>query len=436
MNNFFSLFKSNSSYILLDKIIKLASSLIVISLIARQLDVPLFGELISLLSIAALLVPIASLGLNKVVIKTLADIHDEKLKEIILSNSILMRFIVGFLLSGVSHLYSQNSVFTFYLCCQSFLALQLCEPTLHYQENFKAVCKARAFLTLVFALIKIVVAFVSPTIPTLLYVFALEILCIELAILAIFSTFSDCKLRASIDVQQCRLLLKKSLILMISAAISVIYLKLDVVMLEKMHSAYEAGIYSAASKVSEAWIFIPTVLLARYFPLQIKVHKIGGDLYHSTLQFMMDKTLLFGLSIVALTCLLSEQIIHTLYGARYADSVVILQLHTFASLFIAIRLLVSQWLILHEQYLMSLYSHMAGAFANVLFNYFLIPSYGAVGATISTILAYIIASYLSLFLSSKTAELRWAITLSFCFIFRLRAFLKIEKPWLNYNLKL
>lgn len=431
-----ALSRSNSFFILADKVIKSFSSLVVISLVARELGVSLFGEFNSLLSIAAFLVPIASLGLNKIVIKAMVEAEESRQKDLILSTSIIMRFLVGLILSILAHFYFENFAFTFFLFCQSFLALQLFELALNYEDKFKTICKLRSLLTILFAILKCILVFKYPYISTMLFVFGLEVLSVELMLLIVFLHGSERKFRLLIEPKKLLSLLKKSSLLMLSATFSVVYLKLDVVMLENMHSPYEAGVYSAASKVSEAWLFIPTVLLARYFPTQLKIYNFDKELYKKSLQFMMDKTLLLALMFVVFILIFGEMIIQFLYGDNYLDSVSILQLHCIASVFIALRLLVSQWLIIHDQYLMSLYSHVIGALVNVALNYVLIPSYGGSGAVIATISAYIVASYLSLFVNSATYEIRKVMGLSFAFAFRFKAFLQLQKPWSNSNIKL
>lgn len=431
-----ALSRSNSSYILADKVIKSLSSLIVISLVARELGVSLFGEFNSLLSIAAFLVPIASLGLNKIVVKAMSEAEAPRKKDLILSTSIIMRFLIGLILSLLAHFYFKNFAFTFFLFCQSFLALQLCELALNYEDKFKAICKLRSLLTIIFAIAKCVLVFKYPSISTMLFVFGLEVLTVELMLFIVFLCGSERKFRLQVKPNELVSLLKKSSLLMLSATFSVVYLKLDIVMLENMHSAYEAGVYSAASKVSEAWLFIPTVLLARYFPTQLKIYKFDKELYKKSLQFMMDKTLLLALIFVVFILIFGEMIIQTLYGDKYLDSVQILQLHCIASVFIALRLLVSQWLIIHDQYLMSLYSHVIGALVNVVLNYLLIPTHGGIGAVIATISAYMVASYLSLFVNSATYEIRRVMGLSFAFVFRFKSFLQLEKPWSKINIKL
>ena len=436
MNNIPALFKSNSFYILFDKIVKIISGLVAVSIIARSLGVDNFGEFNSLLAIAALFIPLASLGMNKLIIKEISDINESQSKGELLTTAIFFRFFFGLFLSLLTHFYFNNLAFSFFIFSQAFLAFQLCELSLQYQEQFKLICKFRALITLIFAFLKCLVVLEYPQVSIVLCLFAFETLTVELMILAVFFKKSDFALTFNVNMKQGFRLLRKSFLLMLSAFLSVIYLKMDVVMLEKLHSTYEAGIYSAASRVSEAWIFIPTVMLARYFPVLLKIKLQNSVLFNKTLQFLMDKTLLLGLCVVVTVNLFAELIITVIYGESYVNSILILQLHIVATVFIALRVLVSQWLIIHEQFMLSVCSHLLGAVTNLILNFWLIPSHGALGATVATIFAYLTASYLVLFLSTKSTELMYSISLSLAFVFRLRTFLSLNKPWLSNNIKL
>src|SRR3546814_10286988 len=55
--------------------------------------------------------------------------------------------------------------------------------------------------------------------------------------------------------------LRRSWPILISGITAVIYVRLDVVMLTWWSSPAEAGIYSAAARLSEVWYFVPTLLM-------------------------------------------------------------------------------------------------------------------------------------------------------------------------------
>lgn len=127
MNNILAIFKTNSFYILFDKIVKIGSGLVAVSIIARGLGVDNFGELNSLLAIAALFIPLASLGMNKLIIKEISGIEQSQSKAELLSTAVFFRLFFGLVLSLITYFYFNNLAFSFFIFCQAFLAFQLCE---------------------------------------------------------------------------------------------------------------------------------------------------------------------------------------------------------------------------------------------------------------------------------------------------------------------
>nr|WP_303246169.1 polysaccharide biosynthesis C-terminal domain-containing protein [Pseudoalteromonas sp. McH1-7] len=69
-----------------------------------------------------------------------------------------------------------------------------------------------------------------------------------------------------------------------------------------------------------------------------------------------------------------------------------MQIHIFGCLFIFSRAFMSRWLILSNNHKLSLHSHLVGAIVNIVLNAVLIPQYGGVGAAISSVVAYGMAS--------------------------------------------
>jgi O-antigen/teichoic acid export membrane protein len=61
----------------------------------------------------------------------------------------------------------------------------------------------------------------------------------------------------------------------------------------------------------------------------------------------------------------------------------------------------------------SLVTHGLGALINVILNIILIPLYGALGAAIATVVSYSASSYLTLFISKKTREAAWMMSIAF-----------------------
>ena len=180
----------------------------------------------------------------------------------------------------------------------------------------------------------------------------------------------------------------KSIFILFAMAITVkIYTALDTTMLGFIKGDYEVGIYTAATKINRIIISlvvaIGTVMLPRLS-------------YYSKLE---DKSEFFKLSylgfnillLISIPCaigltLLSDPVINILSGTGYEAAIVpmrimnpiivIIGLSNFIGIQIFMPLNKEKW---------TLCSVMAGALINFTMNTFLIPKYGAVGASIATV---------------------------------------------------
>jgi Na+-driven multidrug efflux pump len=74
--------------------------------------------------------------------------------------------------------------------------------------------------------------------------------------------------------------------------------------------------------------------------------------------------------------------------------------------------LLNRWLTAEDLLRFALVTQLAGAAMNVALNILLIPTYGAVGAAIATVISYATASWLALFLSARTRPMGWMMAKS------------------------
>jgi PST family polysaccharide transporter len=82
-----------------------------------------------------------------------------------------------------------------------------------------------------------------------------------------------------------------------------------------------------------------------------------------------------------------------------------LAIHIWASLFVFMGVGTSSWFIAEGLTQFALRRTLLGAITNILLNFFLIPSYGGVGAAIATVISQAVASFLSHASHPKTRKI-------------------------------
>ena len=180
-------------------------------------------------------------------------------------------------------------------------------------------------------------------------------------------------------------------------------------MLGAIAGTEQAGIYAAASRLSELWYVFPATLAARYYPDMIKAHQQGLTPYYVKLRHYARLFFSAALIIALVMSLTAPWIISLLFGDGFAAAVEVLRIHVWAGCFVFVRYLISQHLLITEQEPLSLLSHGIGALLNVGLNLWLIPSMGIVGAAWATLISYAYASFFFLFFAKSTRKQLWLL---------------------------
>jgi len=91
--------------------------------------------------------------------------------------------------------------------------------------------------------------------------------------------------------------------------------------------------------------------------------------------------------------ILAPLLVEMLFGVNYASSAAILRVHIWAGVAVFLGVASSQYLTAEGQQKMSLYRTLTGLIVNVALNVLLIPTYGAMGAAIATLVSYFVATF-------------------------------------------
>ncbi|KJH79691.1 flippase [Pseudomonas sp. KSR10] len=199
-----------------------------------------------------------------------------------------------------------------------------------------------------------------------------------------------------------RELLSQGWIIYLGSIFAVVYMKIDQVMLKWMVGAEEVGVYAVAAQLSEAWYFLPTAIVASFFPKLIKLHEADPARFNQRFQQLFDLLFILAIAVALLVSLVAGPLISLLFGAEYQNSASILTIHIWAGVFIFMRAAFSRWILIEGALMFSLITQGLGALANVGLNALLIPHYGGEGAAMATLISYAVASYAALLVHSKT----------------------------------
>ena len=209
-------------------------------------------------------------------------------------------------------------------------------------------------------------------------------------------------------------LFKQSWPLLFTSIIYVFYLKIDQVMIKDLLNAGELGHYSAAVKLSSAWYNIPWLITGSIFPALLNALKKNHKLFNERFSLLCQGLYLIALTAVLPITLMADWLIDFLYGGKYNQAGLILQIHIWSSIFVFIGYAGSKWLIAKNLQTIALINMSAGAVVNILLNWLLIPKMGIAGAAYVTLISQALTFLIMPFFFSASRELFYLQISAFC----------------------
>lgn len=416
------LLEARAIIMLMERFFRLGAGAIVTFMVARMLGDEALGVYGVVMVWAAFLTPLSSMGLNNLVQKMASSQTDPQQSRTILQSALWLRLSAGLffallMILGFAVFYPHYfaigpvAISTLFIL-QSFSAMMLCEYDQNYRGHFRAVALSKIVVSMLTLTARVVALIYGAQVDMLLLVVGIEFFLTGALQHYWQRRYAPDEPGLSLRYfswQSSKDLLKRSSWLWLSGVVSVIYLKIDTIMIEQMIGVAATGQYTAVARLSELWYVIPVTLAARYYPDLLKAYNNHWDSYLCILKKRSVQFFLMAFGIAIFMTLGAKWIMWLAYGEKFVPSATVLQIHVWAGCFIFVRALISQHLIITGNEPLSLLSHGVGAILNVLLNLWLIPIYGIEGAAWATLISYAYASFFFLFCSGKTRAHFWQL---------------------------
>lgn len=393
---------ANTSWLFAEKVLRMIVGLFVGIWVARYLGPEQFGLFSYAQSFVALFAAIATLGLDGIVVREL--VKDENRRDELIGTSFwlkLMGAIAVLLLLAIAINFTSNDHYTNVLVfiiasATIFQAFNVVDMYFQAKVLSKYVVYANIISLFISSIVKVVL--ILNDAPLLAFAWATLFDSIVLALGFIYFylknnskfKFQNLKFSKATAVA----LLKDSWPLILSGIVISIYMKIDQVMIQEMMGSEAVGQYAAATRLSEAWYFIPMVVASSLFPAIINAKKQSEELYYARLQKLYDLMVWMAIAIALPMTFLSDWLVNLLYGEQYNQAGSVLMIHIWAGVFLGIAVVKGKWQTSENLTKHHFYGAFVSSIANVVFNYILIPRFGIIGAAYGTILSQFISAYL------------------------------------------
>ncbi len=402
----------NTSWLFADRILRMGAGLFVGVWVARYLGVQQYGIFNYAYAFVSLLAPIANLGLDNVVIRYTANNPSNKDELLGTTFWLLLFAAIGTLVLAVGSisLFRQNeilviSLVSIFATTWIFQAFDTIDLWFRAQVLSKYTVVAKNIAFVIVTLLKIFLIKIQASLVTFAWATLAEFVLGAIGLVIAYRINGYSLQSWRWNSKLAKGLLKESWPLIFSSLAILIYMKIDLIMLGQMVGDKAVGIYSAATRISEVWYFIPMAIASSVCPSIYRAKEINEELYYQRIGQFLRLVVMMALVIALPMTFLSETIITTLFGNGYIEAGKILAIHIWASLFVFMGVATSPWFIAEGLNHLSMYRTIIGAISNILLNLFLIPTYEGFGAAIATVISYALASFFSNATHPKTMKI-------------------------------
>jgi O-antigen/teichoic acid export membrane protein len=397
LKNYFSLFTGE----IVSRLINYGSLILVV----RIVDVAVFGKYSILLAIYGFIGIIVGFGLDTLSIQKMREFE---LKQIILQNikikAILCLIVSPFLYLSLTIFTNgvEISVIFSLMMVGLFSVLFNLDFVFKYQERMKIISQANILVSVSYFICILFFLSYSLSLNLLLVAFTFSQI-VRTAYLALIFLNQEKKVDISESLQKIEL--KEyvlSAIPIVGSSIMIwVYYQSDTLLIKVFKDDIQVGIYSAAYKIIILIGGLQFIYNQSIFPSLAKVLENSREEMKEKFTVYFNKFYLYSCAFFPLLLVFSKPVIENIFGERYLDSVLPFDILLLALFFIFNEATTAPLLLARGKSKEHFKSVALGAILNLLLNLFLIPQWGLLGASISTVIAELMVFLTLIYFSSQ-----------------------------------
>lgn len=396
---------TNTGWLFFDKILRMCGGLLIGVWVARYLKPEQFGLLSYAVAFVSLFSAIASLGLDGIVIRDIVKKPENK--DEILGSAFFLKLCGGFAafiltMAVIMFLRPNDHLMHWLVGITSlgtiFQAVDVIDLWFQSQVRSKYTVYAKNGAFIVSLLIKVVLIVIKAPLIAFAWIASIEIVIGSVGLFLVYRLSGGLVRSWRTSYETGKKLLRDSWPLIFSSIVTMIYMRIDQIMIGEMVSASEVGVYSVAVRLAEVWYFIPMAVAASTFPSIVSTLHENEGLFYERLQKLYNVMSFLGILVAVPVTFLSAPIVEMLFGASYSKAGPMLAVLIWAGLFVNLGVARSSFLTSMNWTRVHFITVFLGCVVNILLNLILIPKYGGLGASIATCAAYWFAAHGTCFL--------------------------------------
>lgn len=415
--NRFKKYLANMGWLFAGKIFRMGLSLFAGVWVARYLGTQMFGTLSFCMAVALLFRPMARFQLEGICIREIVAAPEKK--DDILGSAFVISLLTGILsflaaMVMIHTLRPEEQIYAVIVAIAGsglvFFSFEIFDYWFQAKVRAKAVVVSRTLVLIAGSLIKIAGILFGFPLVYFAWINMAEIAFTGLALMIAYSISGNSIKRLRVKWEWIKKLLSDAWPLALSGMAATVYLRIDKIMIGQVADASQVGIYTAATRLAEAWYFLPISIMATLYPVVIRAINDPKVNPNDRMQQIYKLMTLLGYLAAILTVFAAKPLVLLLFGSEYESSAQVLLLYIWSGIFVNIAMAKAAWLKAMNYTKIQFISTLAGAAVNIGLNFFLIRHYGVIGAAWATIISYAIEAYLVLFLFPGTRKQALMIT--------------------------
>lgn len=400
----------NASWIIGEQVLQVLVSLIVGVLTARYLGPSNYGALNYTASFVTFCTSLATLGMEGVVIKKIiASPEDEG---IYIGSCMFFRFISAILSTclitfTVFILNPREPIKVILVLLQSlqliFQAVYILDSWFQRYLKSKYISIGKMLACVIVAIYKVYLLVTAKSIIWFAFSNSLTYIIVAVSLYIFYKKEHAPKIKISISVGN--EVLNESYHFILSGLMTAIYSQMDKIMIGKMLTDFDVGLYTTATAICSMWIFVPTAIVNSFRPTIMVIKQSGNQVFYKKRLEQLYSFIIWLCIFVSITiCILGPFIISVLYGDEYMGAIETLRISIWSETFAMMGTARGIWILCENKNKYVKYYLVIGAIINVILNALLIPALGINGAAFATLITQIVTSLIAPLLYNETKE--------------------------------
>lgn len=410
-NKSFTKYFNNSLWVFAEQCLKIVSAILVGIYVARHLGPQKFGVLSYAIALFTIATAVARLGMESILVREL--VASPLRQNALLGTAFWLMgagAVGGYLILGISLMLFESDLSTkVYVLIvaagiffQGFYAIEF---NFQAQVRAKHSSIAKSIALLGSSLIKIYLVAIDSGLLLFTIAYAIDAMIMALFLCLAHYQGGQTNFLMSFDKSLIKPLLVSAWPMTLSALGIALYSRIDQVMIKHMLGNEALGIYSAASKIYEGWVFIPIVLSLSLLPAVVKLKAHSQALYRSSMVRLFAVVFWVSVLVAIVTTFFGNNIILASFGEKYNGGGSSLGILMWAAVVLSLRVITTRYFTVEKMERKIAFRTFVTTALNIGLNFLLIPLYGIEGAAISTLLSVFIANYLMDYLDPELKEL-------------------------------